>query len=323
MHSFKELSQLFSERFGERIFPDSPSGLYDPAQYILGLGGKRIRPVLCLMGNELFGDLSGDAFSAAVAIELFHNFTLIHDDIMDEAPLRRGEPTVHYRYGPHSALLAGDVMLVEAYEYLNRIKPAFLPRMLAIFSRTAREVCEGQQLDMDYAALPLSKVSMEDYLEMIWLKTSVLLAASLQMGGVLGGGGEGNLNHLYAFGKNLGIAFQIQDDYLDGFGDPEKFGKQPGGDIVVNKKTFLLLKAWELGTPAIRETILELMDADGPEKVTRMLGVYRDCHLDQWAREEKMAYIDKANAHLEKITVLSTRKQELSGLVDILINRES
>jgi geranylgeranyl diphosphate synthase type II len=323
MHSFKELSLLFSERFEDRIFPESPAGLYDPAQYILGLGGKRIRPVLCLMGNELFGELSPEAFPAAVAVELFHNFTLIHDDIMDEAPLRRGEPTVHYKYGPHSALLAGDVMLVRAYEYLNRIKAPSLSRILGIFNRTAREVCEGQQLDMDYAGLPLAGVSMEDYIQMIWLKTSVLLAASLQMGGVLGGGGEGNLNHLYAFGKNLGIAFQIQDDYLDAFGDPEKFGKQPGGDIMVNKKTFLLLKAWQLATPAGREKMLEVMEAEGRGKVDDMLDIYRDCRVDRWAREEKQAYVEKAAAHLEAITVLSARKQELSLLVDVLINRES
>lgn len=323
MHSFKALSGQFNQRFDQRVFPDKPSGLYDPAQYILGLGGKRIRPVLCLMGNELFDEIREDAFDVAVAVELFHNFTLIHDDIMDEAPLRRGEPTVHYKYGPHSALLAGDVMLVQAYEYLNRIKASYIHRILQVFSRTAREVCEGQQLDMDYAALALSAVDMGDYRHMIALKTSVLLAASLQMGGILGGGSEGNLDHLYAFGKNLGIAFQIQDDYLDAFGDPEKFGKQPGGDILVNKKTFLLLKAWEMGSPAVRKAILELMESETPEKVMRMLAIYHDCQVDRWAREEKMSYVYKANEHLEKVTVLSTRKKELSELVDILLNRES
>lgn len=322
MHSFKSLSEKFSASFNKRIFPEKPAGLYDPAEYILGLGGKRIRPVLCLMGNELFDAVTEDAFWVAGAVELFHNFTLVHDDIMDEAPLRRGQPTVHSRYGPHSALLAGDVMLVRAYEYLHRIGAGHLRRILGVFNRTAREVCEGQQLDMDYAACPLDRVGMEDYREMIALKTSVLLAASLQMGGILGGGSEGNLDHLYAFGKHLGIAFQIQDDYLDAFGDPAKFGKQPGGDILVNKKTFLLLKAWELGSPAQQEEIRRLLASDEPGKVERMLGIYRDLRVDRWATAEKAAYEETARAHLEKITVLSSRKTELASLVEILLNRD-
>lgn len=323
VHSFRTLLEKFEEKFNERIFPESPPGLYDPAQYILRLGGKRVRPVLCLMGNELFNDLNEDAFSVATAIELFHNFTLVHDDIMDEAPLRRGKPAVHIAFGEDSALLAGDVMLVQAYLHLNEVNDKYLKRIIRIFSKTARQVCEGQQLDMDYAALPLEEVTMDAYLNMITLKTSVLLAGSLQMGGILGGGSEGNLDHLYSFGKNLGIAFQIQDDYLDAFGDPEKFGKQAGGDIVENKKTFLLVKAWEVSNQRQREEMNALIADNDPDKVEKMLCIYRNSKLDEWAKEEKKLFVEKARTSLEKVAVLSSRKKELESLVEILLERES
>ncbi|MGH2643240.1 MAG: polyprenyl synthetase family protein, partial [Chitinophagaceae bacterium] len=278
---------------------------------------------LCLMGNELFNNLNEDAFSVATAIELFHNFTLVHDDIMDEAPLRRGKPTVHKTFGEDSALLAGDVMLVQAYLQINEVNNKFLKRIIQIFSKTAREVCEGQQLDMDYAALPLEEITMESYLNMITLKTSVLLAGSLQMGGILGGGSEGNLDHLYNFGKNLGIAFQIQDDLLDAFGDPEKFGKQAGGDILENKKTFLLIKAWELSEGKQREEITALLTNNDPDKVGKIISIYCHFQLDEWAREKKKQFIEKARESLEKVAVLSTRKKELEDLIEILLERES
>lgn len=323
IHSFKVLSEKFEEKFRERIFPESPANLYEPAQYILSLGGKRIRPVLCLMGNELFNDLNEDSYSTASAIELFHNFTLVHDDIMDEAPIRRGKPTVHTAFGEDSALLAGDVMLVQAYLQLNEINDSLLKRMMNVFSKTAREVCEGQQLDMDYASLPLEQITMEDYRQMITLKTSVLLAASLKMGGILGGGSEGNLSHLYNFGKNLGIAFQIQDDYLDAFGDQKKFGKQTGGDIIVNKKTYLLIKAWELGTAEVHKQITQLLSENEDQKVEKMLEIYRLCKVDEWAKNEKKRFITQAMVCLENITVLSSRKKELESLIDILLDREN
>src|SRR5258706_5373260 len=246
MHSFELLSEKFALHFDKKHFPDEPSSLYGPNGYFLKLGGKRVRPVLVLLGNELFDEINPDAWHVATAIELFHNFTLIHDDIMDAAPLRRGLQTVHHKYGANTALLAGDVMLVVAYEYLNKIHAGHIRSIISLFSKTAKEVCEGQQLDMDFEKM--NPVSLNDYLHMISLKTSVLLAASLQMGAILGGAGDGNQEHLYEFGKNLGLAFQIQDDYLDAFGDPVKFGKQTGGDIVSNKKTFLFIKAMEVAT---------------------------------------------------------------------------
>lgn len=320
MHSFEELLKQFTEKFEIRHFPESPSTLYDPAHYFLGLGGKRIRPVTCLMGNELFSDIHPDAFEAGAAIELFHNFTLIHDDIMDKAPLRRGKPTVHALYGESTALLSGDVMMVAAYDHLNRINSEYLHKILHLFNRTAREVCEGQQLDMDFEKR--DTVSLAEYLEMIQLKTSVLLAASLQMGAVIGGAGEGNQNHLYEFGRNLGIAFQVQDDYLDAFGDPEKFGKQVGGDILANKKTFLAIRAMEMASPADKDELTRLMQENPSDKVERVLAIFRSCGVDDWALQLKQQYLDAALDHLEKIAVLSSRKGPLKELAAFLIQRD-
>lgn len=324
MQSFKTLLELLETRLADRIFPENPRNLYDPAQYLLNLGGKRIRPVLCMMGNELFGEISDDTFKAAIAIELFHNFTLIHDDIMDEAPVRRGNPTVHHQYGSSSALLAGDVMLVEAYNELNKIRNKCITNILEVFTRTAKEVCEGQQLDMDLAELPLEQVRMADYLNMITLKTSVLLAASLQIGGMLGDGTRADLENLYAFGKNVGIAFQIQDDYLDAFGNYEKFGKQIGGDIIANKKTFLLIKAYELVAVDQKKQIPHLLkNMDNEKKVKEMLDIYRGCEVDVWAQKQKDHFISLARAALGRIQVLSARKKGLEDLMEMLLNRET
>jgi geranylgeranyl diphosphate synthase, type II len=320
MQSFGQLSDIFKEKFEARHFPAYPETLYDPGEYFLTLGGKRIRPVMCLMGNELFDTINPDAYHVATAIELFHNFTLVHDDIMDKAPLRRGQPTVHARFGEPTALLAGDVMLVLAYDYLNKIKLDYLHRVLELFNKTAREVCEGQQLDMDFEKT--DHVSLENYIHMIELKTSVLLAASLRLGAILGGAGKGNQQHLYEFGRNLGIAFQVQDDYLDAFGDPEKFGKQVGGDIIANKKTFLMIKAWEAASDQQRSELQQLMQSAPKEKVNGVLKIYRECGVDEWAMELKEKYINTALRHLEDIAVISTRKVPLRELALYLVRRE-
>lgn len=275
---------------------------------------------MCLMGNELFGEIHPDAYHVAMAIELFHNFTLIHDDIMDAAPLRRNMQTVHTKYGINTALLGGDVMLVVAYDYLNKIKGPNLNKILHLFNKTAREVCEGQQLDIDFEKL--SSVSLEEYIHMIELKTSVLLAASLQMGAMLGGASEGNCQHLYNFGKNLGIAFQIQDDYLDAFGNPEKFGKDVGGDIKQNKKTFLLIHALEVAAPAQKQELLQLMHENPADKVSKVLAIFKACNVDEWAWALKQQYLDKALQHLEDTAVVSVRKKPLIQLADFLIQRE-
>lgn len=320
MHSFEELSKQFTERFSITHFPGEPASLYQPNNYFLSLGGKRVRPVLCLMSNELFDDIKPDAWKVANAIELFHNFTLIHDDIMDKAPLRRGMQTVHQKFGESTALLAGDVMLVAAYEYLTKIDTGYISSILQIFNRTAREVCEGQQLDMDFEKL--SSVKMEDYIRMIELKTSVLLAASLRIGAILGGAGEGNQKHLYEFGRNLGIAFQVQDDYLDAFGDPEKFGKKVGGDIIANKKTFLLLHAKEVANEKQKQELATLMEGNDTDKVNRVLKIFRDCGVDKWAFDLKEKYISTAFQHLEDAAVLSARKDPLRQLAYFLVQRE-
>jgi geranylgeranyl diphosphate synthase, type II len=320
MQSFEELSKQFARYFNVRHFPQQPAALYDADEYFLQLGGKRVRPVLCLMGNELFGDIHPDAWQVATAVELFHNFTLIHDDIMDNAPLRRGQPTVHEKYGASTALLAGDVMLVVAYDYINKIHTEQLHKIIHHFSKTAREVCEGQQLDMNFEKQ--EAVSMDDYIHMIELKTSVLLAASLQMGAILGGAGQANQQQLYAFGRNLGIAFQVQDDYLDAFGDPAKFGKQPGGDIVANKKTFLLIKALELANDGQRKELKRLLGIDAPDKVDRVLSIFKDCGVDKWAFDLKERYISAAFQHLEDIAVTATRKAPLQQLAQFLVQRE-
>jgi geranylgeranyl diphosphate synthase type II len=256
----------------------------------------------------------------ANAIELFHNFTLIHDDIMDAAPLRRGMETVHKKYGESTALLTGDVMMIQSYEYLNKIQGNNIHAILQIFNRTAKEVCEGQQLDMDFEKQ--ANVSLENYIEMISLKTSVLLAASLEMGAILGGASAGNRDHLYAFGKNLGIAFQIQDDYLDAFGDPEKFGKDVGGDIRQNKKTFLLLHALEVASVEQKAALLQMMQDNPANKVEKVLAVFKACNVDAWAKSLKEKYLQTALQHLEDIAVVSSRKKPLMELAEFLIQRD-
>lgn len=306
--------------FDQQFFPAEPATLYRPNDYFLKMGGKRIRPVLCLMGNELFEDIAEDAWHAGVAIELFHNFTLIHDDMMDNAPLRRGMETVHSKYGSNTALLAGDVMLVTAYEQLNRIGATHIQTILRLFNTTAKEVCEGQQYDMDFERM--ESVSFDQYLKMIELKTSVALAASLKTGAILGGAGERNQNLLYDFGKKLGIAFQIQDDYLDAFGDPDKFGKQAGGDILANKKTFLLIHALENGTASQKKELQKLIGGNEPGKIEKVLQLFRECKADEWALQLKNKFLDEALSHLEDVAVLSKRKEPLKELAHFLVKRD-
>lgn len=320
MYSFEQLAQQFSQYFDHPHFPKEPASLYEPNEYFLKNGGKRVRPVLCIMANELFDDIKPDAWELATAIELFHNFTLIHDDIMDKAPLRRGMPTVPEKFGMSTAILAGDVMLVAAYEHISKLDGTILRPVLNLFNRTAAEVCEGQQLDMDFEKV--EKVSFAQYLRMIELKTSVLLAASLKMGAILGGAGERNQHLTYEFGKKLGLAFQVQDDYLDAFGDPAKFGKQVGGDILSNKKTFLLIHALETASAAQQKELKKLLTTTSDDKVTKVLQLFRDCKVDEWAIQLKNKFLDEALAHLEDIAVISVRKTPLRELAEFLVKRE-
>lgn len=320
MKGIESLQLDFEQYFNHRHFPAFPASLYDPLEEFLQNSGKRIRPVLCLMGNELFGEIQQDAFHAAAAVELFHNFTLVHDDIMDKAPLRRGKPTVHAVHGEPTALLGGDVMLVVAYDYLNRLSSTYLSKAIQLFNKTAKEVCEGQQLDMDFEKK--TTVTLEEYLQMISLKTSVLLASSLQLGALIGGAGESNQQHIFEFGLNLGIAFQIQDDYLDAFGDPEKFGKQVGGDIQSNKKTFLMIHALETALPDDLKTLNQLMHENPTDKVQQVLSIFRKCGIDNWANELKLKYLNQALSHLDAVIVSKNRKEPLIALAHYLIQRE-
>lgn len=320
MHSFTGLVTIFEERFQNSLpFPQSPDTLYDPCRYLLGHGGKRIRPVLCLMANELLNDINEDAWHAAHAIELFHNYTLIHDDIMDNAPLRRGNPTIHSKYGLTAGILCGDVMSIYAYDHLANIKHA-LPQALQLFNKTAIEVCEGQQLDMDFESR--NDVRIDEYMHMITLKTSVLLACSLKMGAITGGGLGDNANKLYEFGKNMGIAFQLQDDYLDAFGDAGKLGKQNGGDIKANKKTYLLLKALENADNAQRKEITALLQDGGDGKVTAMLSLYKGTGADIACRAAVQLYSNRAFDCFEEVAIPSKRKQPLLELANYLLQRD-
>lgn len=320
MQTFSTLSSLFAQHFEGFKFPDTPATLYEPNYYFLQLGGKRVRPVLCLMGNEMFDVIHKDTWDLASAIELFHNFTLIHDDIMDKAPLRRGMETVHKKYGENTAILAGDVMLIAAYQLLNKLDKDVIHQVQQLFNTTAREVCEGQQYDMDFENR--KDVSLDEYLRMIELKTSVLLAASLKFGAIMGGAGQRNQGLIYEFGRKLGLAFQVQDDYLDAFGDPAKFGKQVGGDILANKKTFLLIHALEMASESEHKKLDELLQSNPPDKVNAVLDLFRACGVDEWALSLKNRYLDEALAHLDDIAVLSDRKAPLRDLASFLVQRE-
>lgn len=320
MQSFQELVTAFESRFATLLpFPEMPGTLYDPCRYLLQLGGKRVRPVLCLMANELLGDISADAWHGAMAVELFHNYTLIHDDIMDKAPLRRGQATLHHKYGLTAGILCGDVMSAYAYDQLAYINTSLQP-VLQLFNKTAIEVCEGQQLDMDFESR--NDVHIDEYIHMITLKTSVLLACSLKMGALIGGALGDNANKLYEFGKNMGIAFQLQDDYLDAYGDTQKLGKQNGGDIKANKKTYLLLNALELATAKQRGEIEQLLTYSGEDKVPAMLQLYSTTGADAHCRDAVASYSQKAFDCLEQVAIPSKRKEPLVALASYLLRRE-
>ncbi len=320
MHSFKELVQIFEQKIkSEFSLPEAPANLYEPCRYLLDLGGKRVRPALCVMGNELFGEIYDEAWHAGWGVELFHNFTLVHDDIMDEAPLRRGNQTIHNKYSLTAGILSGDVLCILAYEQLAYVNRS-LPDVLRLFNKTAIEVCEGQQLDMDFEQR--SDVTIDEYINMIALKTSVLLACSLKIGALIAGADSKEADKLYEFGKNVGIAFQLQDDYLDAFGETDKLGKQNGGDIKANKKTYLLLKAQQAANAEQNNEIEELLDTSNNDKVSRMLKLYQQTGADKACREATNSYSEKAFNCLEEINVSSDRKQPLLELANYLLQRD-
>jgi geranylgeranyl diphosphate synthase type II len=315
------LQSLIEEKIQSISFPKEPTNLYDPLSYFMTLGGKRTRPLLTLLGCDLFGKPGEEAMNAAIAVELFHNFTLIHDDIMDEAPLRRGKSTVHTKWNTNIAILSGDVLFVKAFEFLSNNDVKHLPQLIEVFTRTAAEVCEGQQLDMDFEMR--DDVSIDEYIEMIRLKTSVLLGAALEMGAIIGEASTENKKLLYEFGVNVGIAFQLKDDLLDLYADPEKFGKQVGGDVLSNKKTFLLLKAQQLANKEQAERLGHIMnDLSGNQKISSARILFDEMGIQQQAMDRMKRYYDSAKYAMDCIDVPQEAKQELIGIADYLMNRE-
>lgn len=319
------MQKLF-EKINQRVLslkiPANPSQLYNPVNYTLSLGGKRMRPLLTLLGYSLFKKNYERALDAAIALEIFHNFTLLHDDIMDKAPLRRGKPTVWQKWGSSTAILSGDAMLILAYELLADYEPVVLKKILPVFNKTALQVCEGQQLDMDFESA--KNVSIADYLYMIELKTAVLLGACLKLGAIISGAKEKDAELLYEFGKNTGIAFQLQDDILDVFGETEKVGKQTGGDIISNKKTFLLLKAFELADKKTTAKLkLLLNEKDEQKKVAGVKEIYRQLDVKKLAEKEMQKFYKKALSSLEKVNADSKKKKVLTDFTEQLMQRQS
>ncbi|WP_184543381.1 polyprenyl synthetase family protein [Mucilaginibacter sp. FT3.2] len=323
MKQLTELHALVSKAVDTLTFPAYPADLYEPISYILALGGKRLRPCLLLMACDLFGGEVESAIEPALAIEVFHNFTLMHDDIMDKAPLRRGKVTVHEKWNANVAILSGDAMMVEANKFMMKVDDAILRRVMNVFNETATGVCEGQQIDMSFEQR--NNVQIDEYLDMIRLKTAVLLGGTLKIGAIIGGATAADAQLLYSFGVNLGIAFQLQDDILDVYGDPEKFGKQVGGDILSNKKTYLLIKALELATGDQATELnswLELKQFDAIEKVTAVTGIYDHLNIRQYAEEAMQTYAEMAFNALDQINLSEDRRQYLRQFADSLLVRE-
>jgi len=299
-----------------------PKNLYEPIDYILQLGGKRMRPILTLMAADIFSGEFKKALPAALAVEVFHNFTLVHDDIMDDAPLRRGKETVHEKWDTSTGILSGDAMLILAYQYFENYDPEVFQKLAKLFSKTALEVCDGQQLDVDFETR--KNVRIDEYMNMIRLKTSVLVAAALKMGAIVANTNDENADLIYDFGLNLGLAFQLQDDYLDTFGDPETFGKQVGGDIIENKKTFLYLKALEV---ADKETAKKLKyfykrkRKDNTIKVTEVTRIFQIFDIPLLISEEIKSYTQKAFDTLDKMSISKENKDKLKNFGTWLMNR--
>lgn len=323
MYSFQEASKVFEQYYQDNIiFPSSPFNLYEPCRYTLSGNGKRVRPVLCLMAFQLFeATITEDVLHTAMSFEMFHNFTLIHDDIMDDAPIRRGKPSVYNKFGMTGAILSGDVMNISAYDRLARVQDSEkLVALFKLFNKTAIEICEGQQLDMDFEER--RHVALPEYLEMIRLKTSVLLAACLQSGGILAGAASDALDLLYDFGINLGIAFQVQDDYLDTFGTPENFGKQPGGDIRGNKKTALMIlleSAMQQG--AFEDFINHAQLLSDDDKYQIVKEQYVTAGVDEQVKSLVADYTRKAFDCLDRLNVDTAKKVYLQNLAHYLLNR--
>lgn len=321
MKQFDSQIQFIKETIENHIFKERPETLYEPLNYILTLGGKHVRPLLALCAHELFSDEVETIKKPMLALEWFHNFTLIHDDIMDQASLRRGKPTVHTQWNTNTAILSGDALMIKSYQLFEDLEPALYKQCVQLFTQTAIEVCEGQQYDIDFETT--LNVNLDDYITMITLKTGVLIASALKLGALVGKTSEENAENLYQFGKNLGIAFQIQDDYLDLYGDMEKVGKRHAGDIYENKKTFLFLKAIEKANSSQKETLLQwyATTSENPKKVEEVRSIFEALSIPEETLNECNYYLQKALNYLEKV-VTQKSKEKLIDIAHYLIKRD-
>lgn len=322
----QKLSQyldIINERLEKIEYPKEPDSLYAPIRYELSLGGKRIRPMLMLMGCELFGGDINQAVAPAIGLEIFHNFTLLHDDVMDKSDLRRGQATVHKVWDENHAILSGDAMQIIATQHMAQVAPRMLPAVMETFLKTALEICEGQQFDMEFEQR--DDVTTDEYINMIRLKTAVLLGCALKIGALIAGAPIAQANSLYRFGENLGLAFQLQDDYLDVFGDPIIFGKNIGGDICNNKKTFMLIEATRLAQGKDKEILnkyIGVKDADPREKVEAVTNVYNNLEIGKLCHEKIEEYYNAALACMDEILVPEALKLPLLALAQSLMNRD-
>jgi len=323
MYSFNESREIINDTISKINFDDDPAELFNPIKYTLSNGGKRLRPALVLMSCELFSGKIDEAIMPALGIEMFHNFTLLHDDIMDKSPIRRNKPTVYNKWNDNIAILSGDVMSILSYKYITKCNKEILASVIDLFSQTAIMVCKGQQYDMNFEAL--QTVTVDEYLSMIELKTSVLIAASIKLGAILGGANQADINHMYNFGKNLGMAFQIQDDLLDVYGDLKIFGKKPGGDIITNKKTYLLVKALEIASSGQKIQIynqLKKKSFNTDKKINAILSIYNDLNIKDISEELINEYLGKSKNDLEKVSPDDFKKEQLKEVFEILLNRD-
>ncbi len=317
------MQSLFNDALQEQQFKGTPTELYEPFTYILSLGGKRMRPVMLLHACEMFCGESIKALPQAIAIELFHNFTLIHDDIMDRAPLRRGLPAVHKKYNSTVAILVGDAMLLTAYKYLVKCDPQLVSPLINLFNDCGIKICEGQQLDMNFEKS--NTLEIGDYLGMVELKTAYLFATALQMGAIIGGASESDAGHLFNFGKYLGISFQMKDDWLDSFGVVKKMGKQRGGDIIQNKKTFLFIKAYSIADDSTRRKLRDYFSGEhfnAEEKISDVLNIYTKLGIDEITREAMLENAELALQQLKKVSLPQQKKDLLFDLAESLFYRK-
>jgi len=324
MYTSEELLKKVTEALDNLVYDRQPASLYDPIRYVLSIGGKRVRPVLTLLTYNLYKDDPLSIMSQAIGLETYHNFTLLHDDLMDNADMRRGHETVHKKWDANRAILSGDTMLLQAFERVEECDPTKLPDVFKVFIQTTLEIGEGQQLDVEFETR--NDVTEDEYIEMIRLKTSVLLACACKVGAIMAGASADDTDNLYKFGEKLGLAFQLQDDLLDVYGDPAVFGKNIGGDITSNKKTYMLINAFNRATPAQREELTKWVNAkkfDRNEKVAAVTKLYNEIGIRKLCEQKMEQYYQESLVYLAKVNVSEERKAELKAYAADMMKRQS